>query len=152
MSSAADMQTPPARVRCLVDNFTQLVARVNAIANPDRPVLVVAVSKLKPASDILALHNNVSSSIHFGENYTQELLEKAQSLPREIKWHFVGQLQTNKCKVLAERIPNLWAVQSVDSMKKVDALEKGRSNLIASSPAVDKLRIFIQVNTSGLMP
>jgi len=65
--------------------------------NPDKAqVRLVAVSKLKPASDILALYEdeNVSQK-HFGENYAQELMEKAELLPREIQWHFIGGLQSS---------------------------------------------------------
>ena len=87
--------------------------------------------------------------------FRSELLEKASTLPQTISWHFIGQLQTNKCKSLAERVPNLWAVESVDAKKKADALDKGRASLLktkASSPSgeeVEKLRVYVQVNTSG---
>jgi hypothetical protein len=57
-------------------------------------VRLVAVSKLKPASDILSVYK-VGNHRHFGENYAQELAEKAQLLPRDIKWHFIGGLQTS---------------------------------------------------------
>jgi uncharacterized pyridoxal phosphate-containing UPF0001 family protein len=57
-------------------------------------VRLVAVSKLKPASDILGVYE-VGNHRHFGENYAQELAEKAQLLPRDIKWHFIGGLQTS---------------------------------------------------------
>ena len=111
---------------------------------------------------------------HFGENYVQELQHKASLLPRSIKWHFIGGLQTNKCKSLAESIPNLWAVESVDSEKKVDALEKGRRACVEKwkgkrsknkgteqrngeahasedslNPEEEPLRIYIQLNTSS---
>jgi hypothetical protein len=56
---------------------------------------LVAVSKLKPASDILALYQE-TKQVHFGENYAQELMEKAEVLPREIKWHFIGGLQSSR--------------------------------------------------------
>jgi PLP dependent protein len=81
----------------------------------------------------------------------QELLEKSQLLPRSINWHFIGALQTNKCRPLAEQIPNLWAVESVDTAKKADQLEKGRVNLEESDPSTkdSKVRVFVQVNTSG---
>jgi uncharacterized pyridoxal phosphate-containing UPF0001 family protein len=55
----------------------------------------VAVSKLKPASDILALYQE-NKQLHFGENYAQELMEKAAVLPRDIRWHFIGGLQSSK--------------------------------------------------------
>ena len=56
---------------------------------------IVAVSKLKPASDILALHQDPARQIHFGENYAQELSEKAELLPKSIQWHFIGGLQSS---------------------------------------------------------
>ena len=53
------------------------------------------MSKLKPAVDILALHREVGQE-HFGENYAQELMEKAELLPKSIKWHFIGGLQSSR--------------------------------------------------------
>lgn len=83
----------------------------------------------------------------------QELLEKSRILPRSIRWHFIGGLQSNKCKQLAEQIPNLWCVSSVDSEKKCNGLEKGREALLSSSTEntsdAEKLRVMVQVNTSG---
>lgn len=79
-----------------------------------------------------------------------------------MRWHFIGALQTNKCKPLAEQIPNLWCVESVDTAKKADALEKGRAALSERLKSSDNsasngdagtlqenLRIMVQVNTSG---
>jgi len=59
-------------------------------------VRLVAVSKLKPATDILALHQEPIKQEHFGENYAQELMEKAELLPKDIKWHFIGGLQSSR--------------------------------------------------------
>ena len=114
-------------------------------------IRLVAVSKLKPVNDILALHNSPLSPAHFGENYQQELQEKASLLPRTIKWHFIGALQTNKCRPLSENIPNLWCVESVDTIKKADQLEKGRYILCEreSEYAEIPLNVFVQINTSG---
>lgn len=113
-------------------------------------VRLIAVSKLKPATDILALHQPPEPlHTHFGENYVQELLEKSKLLPRSIRWHFIGGLQSNKCKQLAEQIPNLWCVSSVDSEKKCNELEKGRKALLAANSEAEPLRVMVQVNTSG---
>lgn len=54
----------------------------------------MAVSKLKPANDILALYQ--ASQTHFGENYQQELSQKAALLPKDIQWHFIGGLQSGE--------------------------------------------------------
>lgn len=120
-------------------------------ASPSQ-VRLVAVSKLKPANDILALHNGPVNHVHFGENYAQELGQKADLLPRSIRWHFIGGLQSSHCKNLA-KIPNLFAVSSVDSAKKAQLLNKTRGDLIASSSTaqdpVPTLNVHVQVNTSG---
>lgn len=110
---------------------------------------MIAVSKLKPATDVLALHQPPTSHADFGENYAQELTEKAHLLPKSIRWHMIGALQTNKCKPLAEQIPNLWCVSSVDTAKKADALEKGRAALAEKQQLDEKLRVLVQINTSG---
>ena len=52
------------------------------------------MSKLKPANDILALAQPPTSHLHFGENYAQELSQKAELLPKSIQWHFIGGLQS----------------------------------------------------------
>lgn len=64
---------------------------------PHKQVRLVAVSKLKPANDILALARQASPpQLHFGENYAQELTQKAKLLPRDIRWHFIGGLQSSE--------------------------------------------------------
>ena len=64
-----------------------------------KDVTLVAVSKTKPVADILALYE--LGQRDFGENYVQELVEKADKLPEDIRWHFIGHLQTNKVKLIA---------------------------------------------------
>jgi pyridoxal phosphate enzyme (YggS family) len=110
--------------------------------------LLVAVSKTKPAEAIQ--HAYAAGSRHFGENYVQELVEKAAmpslapaALP-ELRWHLIGHLQTNKVKMVA-RIPNLAMVESVDSVKLANALDKACVAAVRPSP----LPVLIQVNTSG---
>ncbi|KAL6243895.1 hypothetical protein RBB50_009329 [Rhinocladiella similis] len=144
----------PQRASTLVSNLEHTTSRISSAAGsralpPPCPPRLVAVSKLKPASDILALHSPPTSHEHFGENYVQELLEKSRLLPRSIKWHFIGGLQSNKAMQLARDIPNLWAVESVDSEKKATLLDKGRGSQTSTSTATEPLRVFIQVNTSG---
>ncbi|KAL8869977.1 MAG: hypothetical protein Q9174_003869 [Haloplaca sp. 1 TL-2023] len=169
----AEMPISPARASSLSQNLAHVLSSIKSSLPPPRttPPRLVLVSKLKPANDILHLHSPSSSNSesnakphpaqsHFGENYYQELLEKSRILPRTIRWHFIGALQSNKCKPMAEEIPNLWAVESVDSIKKASGLEKGRSALLKKvgsgetplkepDDLVDSLNVFVQVNTSG---
>ncbi|KIW20833.1 YggS family pyridoxal phosphate enzyme [Exophiala spinifera] len=150
----------PQRASTLVSNLERVASRISSAAGArPHPPRLVAVSKLKPASDVLALHNPPTSHEHFGENYVQELVEKSRVLPRSIKWHFIGGLQSNKAMQLARDIPNLWAVESVDSEKKATLLDKGRRSHTSTTTAsttttdatttIEPLRVFIQVNTSG---
>ena len=82
-------------------------------------VTLVAVSKTKPVEDILALYN--LGHRDFGENYVQELLEKAGQLPKDIRWHFIGHLQSNKVKLI---IPVVQLIQGVDSLKLLKEINK----------------------------
>ena len=157
------MATIPARTSALIANLSAVTARVTAALTtsptPNKPVRLVAVSKLKPASDVLSLHQPPTSHLHFGENYVQELLEKSRLLPPTIKWHFIGGLQSNKCVTLARDVRGLWAVESVDTEKKASLLDKGRGERTPSPEELEaysasgetdtRLRIYVQVNTSG---
>ena len=102
----------------------------------------MAVSKLKPASDIQTIYNQ--GHRHFGENYVQELMEKAEILPKDIQWHLIGHLQSQKCNSLIKKVPNLWCVESVDSLKLADKLNSACINAQRETP----LNIFVQVHTS----
>jgi len=82
-------------------------------------VLVLCVSKTKPASDIEVLYE--AGQRDFGENYVQELLEKRKNLPGDIKWHMIGHLQRNKVKYIADFIA---MIHSVDSLRLAETIEK----------------------------
>ncbi len=82
-------------------------------------VTLVAVSKLKPASDIEALYK--LGQLDFGENYVQELVEKQEVLPANINWHFIGHLQSNKVKYIA---PFVHLIHGVDSLKLLQEINK----------------------------
>lgn len=159
-SSTTIMSPSPARTSTLLQNLSAVTSRVTAAAANKtaaagvkaKPIRLVAVSKLKPAADLLALHQPPASHLHFGENYLQELLEKSKLLPPTIRWHFIGGLQSNKCAALARDVRGLWAVESVDSEKKASLLNKGwgeRSADLRATDADERLRVFVQVNTSG---
>ncbi len=80
---------------------------------------LVAVSKTKPVEDIMELYR--MGQRDFGENYVQELVIKSQQLPTDIRWHFIGHLQTNKVKQIA---PFIHLIQSVDSYKLLTEINK----------------------------
>lgn len=80
---------------------------------------LVAVSKTKSVEEIQAIYNQGQRD--FGENYVQELVEKEAALPKDIRWHFIGHLQTNKVKYIA---PFIYMIQSVDSLKLLLEIDK----------------------------
>jgi pyridoxal phosphate enzyme (YggS family) len=82
-------------------------------------VTLVAVSKLKPASEIESLYK--LGQFDFGENYVQELVEKQAQLPSNINWHFIGHLQSNKVKYIA---PFVHLIHGVDSLKLLQEINK----------------------------
>ena len=82
-------------------------------------VTLVAVSKLKPASDIEDLYKEGQRD--FGENYVQELVDKQAVLPSTINWHFIGHLQSNKVKYIA---PFVHLIHGVDSLKLLQEINK----------------------------
>lgn len=85
----------------------------------EKNVILVAVSKTKPVEDILELYR--LGQRDFGENYVQELVEKYEQLPKDIRWHFIGHLQSNKVKLIA---PFVSLIQSVDSEKLLKEINK----------------------------
>jgi pyridoxal phosphate enzyme (YggS family) len=79
---------------------------------------LVAVSKTKPLEDIQALYD--LGHRDFGENYVQELVDKAALLPKDIRWHFLGHLQSNKVKYIAPFVHLIHGVDSLSLLKEID--------------------------------
>jgi pyridoxal phosphate enzyme (YggS family) len=96
------------------ETYLQLKAELDI-----KGVTLVAVSKTKPLEDILELYN--LGHREFGENYVQELVEKYEQLPKDIRWHFIGHLQTNKVKLIA---PFVQLIHGVDSLKLLKEINK----------------------------
>jgi hypothetical protein len=82
-------------------------------------VSLIAVSKTKPASDIQTLYD--AGQRAFGENKVQELVEKYEVLPKDIEWHLIGHLQSNKVKYIA---PFVHLIHGVDSFKLLKEINK----------------------------
>ncbi|MGE4440923.1 MAG: YggS family pyridoxal phosphate-dependent enzyme [Desulfomicrobium sp.] len=101
-------------------------------------VRLLAVSKLHPAADVQTLFE--AGQTMFGENYVQEALAKMALLPREISWHFIGHLQTNKVKSVVGRFA---LVHGVDSLKLARSLQNQAEALGVTQD------VLVQVNLAG---
>ncbi len=82
-------------------------------------VTLVAVSKTKPVEMLMEAYN--AGFKRFGENYVQELVDKYEQMPKDIEWHFIGHLQSNKVKYIA---PFVSLIHSVDSLKLLQEINK----------------------------
>lgn len=103
-----------------------------------KDVTLIAVSKTKPAEDIMELYR--AGQRDFGENYVQELREKAEELPKDIRWHMIGHLQRNKVKYIAGYIE---MIHSVDSLALAETISKEAAKHDRVIP------ILLEVNVAG---
>ena len=113
-------------------------AAENAGRDP-RDVTLIAVGKTKPASMIREAYD--LGIRDFGENKVQELTAKYEELPKDIRWHMIGHLQSNKVKYIVDKVA---LIHSVDSLKLAKVIEKE-----AAKKGVEHIDILLEVNVSG---
>lgn len=101
-------------------------------------VTLIAVSKTKPVSDIQELYNHGVRV--FGENKVQELCDKYEVLPKDIKWHMIGHLQRNKVKYIIDKVELIHSVDSVRLARQIEE-EAAKKNV--------RVDILIEVNVAG---
>ncbi len=145
--SAAEIEANLADVKTCI---SQTIQECNL---KEDSVRLIAVSKTKPNE--LLMHAYDAGQRYFGENYAQELIGKAEELPSDIKWHFIGPLQSNKAAPLVKKVglKKLACIETVSSMKLANKLnnavtaikEEGGDGVDEN----DNLGIYIQANTSG---
>lgn len=91
-------------------------------------VTLVAVSKTKPVSDLMEAYN--AGQRIFGENKIQEMVEKHQEMPKDIKWHMIGHVQRNKVKYMAEFVDLIHGVDSLKLLKEINKQAKKHDRVI----------------------
>ena len=103
-----------------IHKYKEILAELNGKA------ILVAVSKTKPVEDIKAMYE--LGQRDFGENYVQELAGKYEQLPKDIRWHFIGHLQSNKVKFIAPFVHLIHGVDSFGLLKEINkqALKNNR--------------------------
>ena len=97
-------------------------------ANLPKNVQLVAVSKTKPAKFLMEAYNRGQRA--FGENKVQEMVWKYEELPKDIEWHFIGHLQSNKVKYIASFVHLIHGVDSFKLLKAIDAEAKKTGRII----------------------
>jgi pyridoxal phosphate enzyme (YggS family) len=110
-------------------NIEELTSRI------PKEVKLLAVSKTKPLEELEEAYT--AGMRDFGENKVQELVKKSEDFHDDVRWHFIGQLQTNKVKYLVDKV---YLIHSLGSISLLNEIEKvfGKANIVAS--------VLIQVN------
>lgn len=101
----------------------------------EKEITLVAVSKTKPIEDIKLAYE--IGQRDFGENKVQELVDKEEILPKDIRWHFIGKLQTNKVKYLVGKVFLIHSLSSIKLLEKIEN-EFSKKKIIAN--------LLIQIN------
>lgn len=107
--------------------------------------LLVAVSKTKPNADIIEAYE--AGQRHFGENKVQEMVDKAEALPKDIHWHMIGHLQRNKVKYIA---PFVHLIHSVDSLRLLKEINKQAKKQERVIPCLLQMHIAEEETKFGL--
>lgn len=132
------------RWQALQERIANACARAGR--NPES-IRVVAVSKSVPLENIL---NAYALGLRdFGENYWQEAREKIPSLPRDIRWHYIGHLQTNKVKYLVGRFA---LIHSVDRGVLLQEIQNHASKLGIVQPVLIEVRLSEEPTRAGVPP
>jgi pyridoxal phosphate enzyme (YggS family) len=127
-----------------ISKYKTVVNKISQILlskNNSKYCKLLVVTKKRPIEQILEIYNEGHRD--FGENYVHEIIEKCEKLPNDINWHFIGHLQSNKCKKLISSVKNLKVVESIDSFSLAEELNKQCLKL-----GTDGLKIYIQINIS----
>ena len=119
-----------------VKNNVENICEKNNI--PKEQVTLIAVSKTKPVSDIQQVYE--AGCRDFGENKVQELVDKYEYMPKDIRWHMIGHLQRNKVKYIVDKV---YLIHSVDSLRLAEEISRQavKKNVVCN--------ILIEVNMGG---
>jgi|TARA_B110000305_G_scaffold54001_1_gene59528 PLP dependent protein len=117
---------------------------INLKKNLPSDIELIVVSKTRSNEEILEAYN--TGHINFGENKVQELVNKHENLPKEIKWHMIGHLQSNKVKYIAKFIDLIHTVDSVKILKEINKRAKIENRII---DCLLQIKIAIEENKFG---
>lgn len=131
------------------ENYKQILSEVNKIAkncNRKDDVRLISVSKTKPISMIKEVYD--SGARDFGENKVQEIIAKYEKLPKDIRWHMIGHLQTNKVKYIADKV---YMIHSVDSVKLANVISKEAVKVKRVIPVLIEVNVACEESKYGVL-
>ena len=110
-------------------------------------VTLICVSKFHPAETIMQAYN--AGERDFGESRVQELLPKHAALPKDIRWHFIGHLQTNKVRTL---LPLVYMIHSVDSLHLLETINREAAKIQRRVKVLLEVHVARETTKSGFNP
>ena len=133
----------------LKENFQSVEVRIQAACDragrSRKEVTLIAVSKTKPVEMLQTIYD--AGSRDFGENKVQEMCDKIEQLPTDIRWHMIGHLQTNKVKYIVGRVS---LIHSVDSLHLAQEIEKQAAKLDVIVPILIEVNIAEEESKFGI--
>ncbi len=121
------------------------IAAVRATLPPE--VQLVCVSKYHPEACIEEAY--AAGERDFGESHVQEVVRKQAALPKDIRWHFIGHLQTNKVRAL---VPFVYLIQSVDSLRLLETIEREAARIGRTVSVLLEVHVAREETKSGFAP
>lgn len=112
-----------------------------------KDVTLVCVSKFQPSEAIMQAYE--ASERDFGESRVQELLPKYEDLPKDIRWHFIGHLQTNKVKQI---VPFVYMIHSVDSVRLLETINREAEKIQRCIKVLLEVHVAKEESKSGFTP
>ncbi|MCD7868527.1 MAG: YggS family pyridoxal phosphate-dependent enzyme [Clostridiales bacterium] len=133
----------------LTDNYTQVLKNIEAACrragrDPEE-VTLIAVSKTKPVEMLQEVYN--AGARVFGENKVQEIMDKYDQMPSDVRWHMIGHLQRNKVKYIVDRVA---MIHSVDSVRLAQAIEQEAARKGVTVPVLVEVNVGEEESKFGL--
>ena len=135
----------------LADNYRQVLNNIQdacqAVGRDPKEVTLVAVSKTKPVEMLQQVYD--AGARVFGENKVQEIMDKYDHLPGDIRWQMIGHLQRNKVKYIVDKVA---MIHSVDSLRLAETIEKEAAKKAVIVPILIEVNVAQEESKFGLRP
>lgn len=135
----------------LKENLTRVEEKIETVCSthgiPRDSITLIAVSKTKPVEMLQEIYD--AGCRDFGENKVQELVDKYEQLPKDIRWHMIGHLQRNKVKYIIGKVV---LIHSVDSLRLAETIEKESAKHNITTDILIEVNMAHEESKFGVLP
>ncbi len=131
------------------ENLRRVIGEIEAVCKDGRKgeERLIAVTKTQPVASLLEAYE--SGIRDFGENKVQEIMDKYEQLPRDVRWHMIGHLQRNKVKYIIDKVYMIHSVDSLRLAEEID-LRAGQKGIVM--PILIEVNIALEDSKFGVLP